>query len=289
MSTVSSHVDSSDLPVSPLSSTVRVSESYTAEPHGAKLSTSKLDTPHTTAQDKNQGSSTAVHTLRQTFAHKVEEVRYLNDSTYVLRFSRDNMTFVPGQHLCVGINDLHMREYSVYSGKSQSFLEILIKKVENGLVSHQLANLQVGHRVACEGPFGYFTIEKDHLTHPLYFIATGTGIAPFHCYALSHDLQEHAPWTILHGIRSPKDRFEFLTYKERSISYLPCYSQHFSENEYEPHAYYHGRVTDYIMRTDFPEDAYFFLCGNSDMIYEVYDILQNKNFESGRFKAEVYF
>ena len=66
----------------------------------------------------------------------VLSVRDLTESTYILRFARKGMAFKPGQHLVVGIpGSGEYREYSIYSGINEDFLEILIKEVDDGLVS----------------------------------------------------------------------------------------------------------------------------------------------------------
>ena len=73
----------------------------------------------------------------------VENVRHINSSTYVLQFSRGGMEFTPGQHLNIGIKRSGQhREYSIYSGINNTSLEVLIKEVDDGMVSTQLKNLK---------------------------------------------------------------------------------------------------------------------------------------------------
>ena len=49
----------------------------------------------------------------------IKRVRHLTESTYVLRFSRNGMKFIPGQHLVLGLTgSAELREYSIYSGCS---------------------------------------------------------------------------------------------------------------------------------------------------------------------------
>ena len=51
-----------------------------------------------------------------------------------------------------------VREYSIYSTEQDTSLEVLIKEVDNGLVSRQLRKLIPGELLEVDGPFGYFTI-----------------------------------------------------------------------------------------------------------------------------------
>ena len=75
----------------------------------------------------------------------VEHVRHLTSSTYVVRFSRNDMQFIPGQHLVLGLPGAkEFREYSIYSGIHENFLEVLIKEVDDGLVSRQLKDIKQG-------------------------------------------------------------------------------------------------------------------------------------------------
>ena len=52
---------------------------------------------------------------------------------------------------------------------------------------------------------------------------------------------------------------------------------------------FNGRVTDYIKNIDFSSDTNAFLCGNCDMIYDVFDLLQERGLPTGQIHTEVYF
>ncbi|MFP4535433.1 MAG: hypothetical protein ACLFNP_06895 [Spirochaetaceae bacterium] len=52
---------------------------------------------------------------------------------------------------------------------------------------------------------------------------------------------------------------------------------------------YYGRVTDYLRAHPVSPEAACFLCGNCDMIYEAFDILQEQGIPHDRLFAEVYF
>ena len=87
----------------------------------------------------------------------IEEVRHLTESTYVLRFSRNGMQFTPGQHLVLGLpGSTELREYSIYSGIHDEFLEVLIKEVDDGVVSRQLKAIQPGDHLEVRDPMVFF-------------------------------------------------------------------------------------------------------------------------------------
>ncbi|HKK49610.1 MAG TPA: FAD-binding oxidoreductase [Alkalispirochaeta sp.] len=208
----------------------------------------------------------------------VHTIRELNDGTYVLRFDRNGMQYEPGQYLSVGpADDIHMREYSVYSSPSDDYLEILVKEVADGYVSRRLHTLQPGDPIRVDGPFGFFTIDHDWRDHRFVFIATGTGISPFHNFVRSYpEIDYH----VFHGVRAPSERHEHETFEHSR--YVSCISRDTSGD-------YYGRVTDYLRTHPVDVTARYYLCGNCDMIYEAFDILQDAGVPHNQLFAEVYF
>ena len=213
---------------------------------------------------------------------KVLATRHLTPSTYVLRFEREGLEFAPGQYLSVGPKgDINMREYSIYSPTTADYLEILIKEVDSGYVSKKLKVLSPGDEVYVEGPFGFFTLNEEQRQTPLFFIGTGTGISPFHCFNGSYS---HLPYTLVHGVRTMDERYEYGDYDSSKI--VSCVSQ-------EEGGDYSGRVTGYLRTLlaegKIPPNGNYYLCGNCDMIYEVYDILTTAEVPAKQIFAEVYF
>ena len=209
----------------------------------------------------------------------VKEVEYLTPSAYLLRLEKNNISFQAGQYISLGLpGDAEKREYSVYSGENEAVLEVLIKEVEEGLVSKQLKSLMPGSRVEIDGPFGFFTI-SPHLRNnrKLLFIASGTGIAPFHSYIRTY---ENLDYKLLHGIRYLDEAYGREDYNPDR--YIVCTSK-------DRGGTFHGRVTDYIRANPVNKDTLCYLCGNSEMIHDVYDILTGQGVPSENLHAEVYF
>ena len=227
----------------------------------------------TSQPSSKEQSDLAAHAI-----HRVHSVRELTDTTFVLRFDRSGMVFEPGQYVTVGLADHRdMREYSVYSGSDQSFLEILVKEVEGGLVSKQLHQCRPGDELSVEGPFGFFTMTPAQRKGRLLFIATGTGISPHHCFAQSYpDLDFH----LLHGIRSAAERYDAELYEPSR--YTSCIRRDQTGD-------FHGRVTDYLLDHPADPDVFCYLCGNCDMIYEAFDTLRGQGVPPDHLFAEVYF
>jgi ferredoxin/flavodoxin---NADP+ reductase len=211
--------------------------------------------------------------------HKIRQIRVLTESTFVLRFDRGDMQFKAGQHIIVGMEgELNQREYSVYSGEKDDYLGILVREVLNGSVSSQLRHCKPGQLLQVNGPFGAFGIESfDRFTKKLVFIATGTGIAPFHSFVRSYP---GINYTLIHGVSYNNEAYERTEYDPGR--YVLCTSK-------ESKGGHKGRVTKFLPGYPVDPDMLFYMCGNNNMIYEVYHILRDKGIPDEKIFSEVYF
>ncbi len=210
---------------------------------------------------------------------RVRHVRDLSPSAYVLRFDRNGLQFQPGQYLIVGRQGrVDRREYTIYSGPGEDYLEILVKEIESGLVSPALRRCRPGDPLEVQGPFGFFTIEEQRPARGKFlFVASGTGVSPFHCFASSYpDLD----YRLLHGVRYGSELYDRELF-ERS-RFASCVSR-------EAGGDYHGRVTGYLREHPVEPESLCYLCGSCDMIYEAFDILRRQGVEPERLFAEVYY
>jgi len=67
-----------------------------------------------------------------------------------------------------------------------------------------------------------------------------------------------------------------------SDRYVLCTSQD-SKGDYQ------GRLTGYLKKCIFAAETQFYLCGNSNMIFDAVEILKKKGFEREQIHCEVYF
>ena len=209
----------------------------------------------------------------------VDRVRHLTESTYVLRFSRNEMQFIPGQHLVLGLPGAkEFREYSIYSGIHDDFLEVLIKEVDEGMVSRQLKNIRQGEQIHVKGPRGFFLTRATE-TKPgkLLFISSGTGLAPFHSFVRSYP---DTDYSIVHGVRNIGEAYELGDYKRDLFTICTSRGE---EGDFP------GRLTDYLLQSDLDLQSRVFLCGNSNMIYDAMDILRARGVAQKQIFTEVYF
>jgi ferredoxin--NADP+ reductase/benzoate/toluate 1,2-dioxygenase reductase subunit len=85
---------------------------------------------------------------------------------------------------------------------------------------------------------------------------------------------------VLHGVRQSDQCYERSDY--HGHVYTACLSQ-------SPDGDFHGRVTDYLKTRPIDRDACYYLCGNADMIYEVFALLTQADIPRKQIFTEVYF
>lgn len=211
--------------------------------------------------------------------HKIIGLRHLTNSAFVIRMERDGMEFQTGQFITLGLNgNADRREYSVYSGEKDDFLEVLVREVEGGKISGKLKQLKAGDQLDVDGPFGFFKFNPNTFVKQKFlFIATGTGISPFHSFVRTHPGMDYQ---LIHGVRYTTEAYDHADFEgQRTVL---CTSG-------DGGGRFHGRVTDFLYSQRIDNDINCFLCGNSEMIYEVFDMLTGKGIPVSNIYSEVYF
>jgi len=212
--------------------------------------------------------------------YRLKTVRNLTESTYILEVERKGMEFEAGQHILLGepVN-IHKREYSIYSGIEDESLEVLIKEVEDGLVSKQLKKLKTGDLLEIEGPLGFFSIDPEMIRQKrkFLFVASGTGISPFHSMIKSIPGLDYL---LLHGVKHAEEAYEKHAYEPER--YVLCTSR---DNKGD----FNGRVTEYIKQHEFDKETVCYFCGNFNMIREAMNLMEKKGIPPAQLHAEVYF
>jgi len=211
---------------------------------------------------------------------KILEVRNLTESTYVLRLEKSDFEFKAGQYLVLNVpGENKAREYSIYSPENAPYIDLLIKEVDTGEISKELKYLKIGTKVEITGPFGYFLlrdneqIKQSHFT----FVATGTGIAPFHSIILSNP---GLNYELIHGVRHGYEAYNSADYPE--ANYKLCTSR-------EHGVYHFGRVTHYLKEKGINKDSIYYICGNSGMVNDVTVILEKNGIIPENIRTEVFF
>lgn len=211
--------------------------------------------------------------------YKIQGVRRLTEHAFVLSMPKSRFKFEAGQHVSLSIpGDYQSREYSIYSAENGDHLEVLVKEVEGGYFSPKLSDLKTGDSVEIHGPFGKFGLDQKNLQNNKHvFIASGTGIAPFHSMVKSNPGLDYQ---LIHGVRYVSEAYEKDDYD--ADRFVLCTSR-------DENGDFKGRLTEYLKKTDFDKNTSFYLCGNSDMIFDSMEILSEKGFGRENINVEVYF
>ena len=109
------------------------------------------------------------------------------------------------------------------------------------------------------------------------FIATGTGIAPFHSFV---ERWPNLNYKLIHGIRHEEEQYHFEDYAKSR--YFPCVSQPSDGSE-------RFRVTDYLLNNELSKNILVYICGNRNMIVDVFNILHSKGVSGDKIVTEVFF
>jgi len=211
--------------------------------------------------------------------HTVLEIRNITPETFVLRLDRQDFQFEPGQYVVIRIPGQQKgREYSIFSGINDDYLDFLIREIPAGEFSRYLRHLTPGSELDLEGPKGYFILnEKTKQGHPTLLIASGTGISPFYSYVKSYpDLN----YNVLHGVHFADEAYGREAFS--SDRFVLCTSRHDKGD-------YFGRVTYYLKEHPVEKDTICYLCGNSEMIEQVTDILGKYGLPPENIRTEVFF
>lgn len=212
------------------------------------------------------------------FRSKVIDKRIINDDTIVLVFEKGDLSFTAGQYIILSFpNEKEAREYSLYNGENEDTLEVLIKTLPEGIFSVRLSDLQVGDPIIIEGPNGFFIMKPDEIVRKKHvFIASGTGISPFRSYIKSY---KDLSYQLLHGIRYIDDIIEVDNYESEALQL--CISREESDH-------FKGRVTAYLQEYGIDKNNIYHLCGNSEMINDVSDLLEAGGIEAKNIRTEVF-
>ncbi len=211
--------------------------------------------------------------------HKVIQLRFLTDSTFVVRLERSNLQFQTGQFIVLSLNGkVDRREYSVYSSERDEYIEVLVREVDGGKVSGKLKQLKPGDEIYVDGPFGFFKFDpKAFSPQKFLFVATGTGISPFHSFVKTHPLMDYR---LVHGVRYADEAYDHADFDAKRT--ILCTTGD-SKGDFE------GRVNAFFLDQKIEKDTHCFLCGNSEMIYEMFDMLTGKGVPVSNIYSEVYF
>lgn len=211
--------------------------------------------------------------------HRILDIRDLTEDTFVLKLERKNINFRAGQHIQIKVpGNKSFRVYSVYSGEHDDFLEVLVKEIKEGYFTPILKKVHIGEYLELKGPSGHYHLRfADIETKKFLFIASGTGISPFHCFVKSYN---NLDYKLLHGVRYANEAYEKEVFDSKRITICTTGDKK---------GHFQGRVTSYLEQNMLDKSMLVYLCGNSNMIMDSIEILKKKGFKNEQIFVESYF
>lgn len=233
---------------------------------------------------------------------RVLSVHHWTDTLFSFTTTRDpSLRFSNGHFTMIGLRvdgKPLLRAYSIASANYEEHLEFFSIKVPGGPLTSRLQHLEVGDTVIVgRKPTG--TLVSDYLLpgKRLYMLSTGTGLAPFLSIVRDPDIYERFDQLILvHGVRQVDE----LAYHDLLVEHLPNH-EFLGEMVSDKLRYYPtvtreefrntGRITSLIESGKLFEDLgvppldpavdRVMICGSSDMLRDLKDMLEERGFKEG--------
>lgn len=160
----------------------------------------------------NEKSPVTISTPALPNAQTVTAVTHYTDSLFSFRLTRpQSLRFRSGEFVMIGLMGDNgkplLRAYSIASPSWDEGLELYSIKVQDGPLTSKLQKIQVGDEVIVRPkPVGTLVLDALLPAKRMYFIATGTGIAPFASLVRDPDLYERYEEVIMcHTCRDVSD------------------------------------------------------------------------------------
>jgi ferredoxin/flavodoxin---NADP+ reductase len=202
----------------------------------------------------------------------------LAKNIFLLEFEKP-FSFIAGQVINIHNDDFATRMYSIASGEKDPTLKILFDVKSEGHLTPILKSLKQNDKLNISEPFGSFKTNNNKA----YWIAAGTGIAPFYSMFISGLANDKI---LIHGGSYPdnfyfQDEFSSLF---TSKNYIRCITKQKSTS------FFNGRVSHYLQQqTQLPSDYKYYLCGSTEMVVDTRDILIEKGVLFNNIIAEIFF
>ena len=232
---------------------------------------------------------------------KIENETYNTKRFWIEVPEMTDFKFAPGQFVTLDLPihekvNKRWRSYSIASWPDGNVIELLIVLLEGGAgTTYLFDEINVGSELTFRGPQGVFTlppaIEKD-----LYFICTGTGIAPFR--SMTHHMLLHKiPHKNIYLIFGTRTQQELLYLEEmrklekevENFQYIPTLSrEQWDGRSGYVHAVYESLVKEKMNGSNELPPASFYLCGWKNMIDEAKQRILNLGYDKKSIHLELY-
>lgn len=193
---------------------------------------------------------------------------------YAFEFTEPHtMDFMAGQYVSIKVSEKgERRSYSIASSPGINHgIELLLDISPQGVGSKYLEALKFGDTVSFLGPLGLFVIQEKVPETELFFIATGSGIAPFRSMIqdLLQEKQDKRPMTLYWGLRYETDMFWETEFQELAESFSNFTFKIILSKPSDAWKLSRGRVTDLLTVVEKSAGVGYYLCGSGPMVKDV--------------------
>src|SRR5580704_2415234 len=235
----------------------------------------------------------------QTFTARLGRSTSLSEFTKHLEFKMKAVPrfgFVAGQWLSFKATkpdgEEITRAYSIASPPSEdNRFALCLNRVQDGFTSNYLCDMKEGDEIACQGPFGDFTLRPP--MRDTVFIATGTGIAPFrsmlHWLLAEETRHQGKQLSLIFGNRTERDiyyhdEFQRLAAQHTNFNYLPTLSR--SDADWKG---LRGYVQEHVPSiANGRTDMHAYVCGLDKMVKANRDLLKSMGWDRKSILYEKY-
>ncbi len=235
-------------------------------------------------------------------AETVLSVHHWTDRLFSFTTTRDPaLRFENGQFTMIGIEvegKPLLRAYSIASANYEDHLEFLSIAVPDGPLTSRLRHVKVGDKVLIgRKPVGTLLLDNLRPGRNLYFLSTGTGLAPFmslikdpECYErydhviLSHTVRISGELAYANHIRHELSEHEFLgeDVKGKLLYYPAVTREAFAVTDRITKLIETGKIfTDLNIPELDPEHDRVMICGSPEMLADTEKLLQDRGFDEG--------
>ncbi|GBR04219.1 MULTISPECIES: ferredoxin--NADP reductase [Asaia] len=240
-------------------------------------------------------------------ACEVLSVHHWTDRLFTFTCTRDpGLRFENGQFTMIGIEvegKPLLRAYSIASANYEEELEFFSIAVEDGPLTSRLRHVKVGDTVLVgRKPVGTLLLDNLRPGRNLYFLSTGTGLAPFmsliedpECYeryenvVLSHTVRISGELAYMNHIRHDLPNHEFLgEFVSKQLKYYPAVTREdFAVTDRITTLIENGKIFEDLglPKLD-PEHDRVMICGSPEMLADTEKLLVSMGFEEGNMSKQ---
>jgi ferredoxin-NADP reductase len=244
----------------------------------------------------------ALQPWRKGIVTRIENETYNTKRFWIKIPEVESFDFVPGQFVTIDLPihekpNKRWRSYSIASWPDgTNVIELLIVLLEGGAgTTYLFHEVHDGSELILRGPQGVFVLPTD-LDHDLYFICTGTGIAPFRSmvHHINNHKQPHQEINLIFGTRTTQDllyleEMRRLEQEVEGFHFIPTLSR----EQWDGccgyvHAVYENIIYQKMNGSPSPPPAKFFLCGWKNMVDEAKERILKLGYDKKQIHLELY-